>query len=109
MQAGQLKTKIELRREVKTPDECGGYAVEYQKYAEPWANMKPVNSRNRDEHEQVLPERTYQITVRFRRDVAPNDRIIVGTREFMQYAPPVNVGEANAWLQMSCVEVVADG
>lgn len=109
MNPGELNRRIELQHLVKQDDGQGGYQPDYVPHAIIWAKIAPFIARNVDNYEQITPEITHKITIRYRTDVKVTDKLKCGDREFEQTAPPINVRERDAYLQLQCREVVADG
>jgi len=91
MNPGELNCRVDLQRLIKTEDDSGGYEERYETYAGAWAKLEVVQSRRRDEYEQLLPEILYRVTLRCRPDITLNDRLMYGKRVFKQIAPQQNV------------------
>ncbi|WP_425059029.1 hypothetical protein SCACP_36790 [Sporomusa carbonis] len=56
----------------------------------------------------ILLRNIGEMTLRYRPDLQPNDRLVYRRRIFEQTAPPVNVGERKTYLELKCREVVTD-
>lgn len=110
MNIGELRSRLALHRLTKVDDGQGGYAPVYpdEPYATVWAKFETIQARRMIEYDQVVPEIHHRITIRYRADVLFDDQLRIGDRVFEMYAPPVNVEEKNAYLQLLCREVVPD-
>ena len=109
MNAGDLNKRITLQRLVPVDDGEGGFAETWTDYGTVWANVSPVTQRQRDVYDQTQSEISHKITLRYRSDVLPTDRVTLNGRVFEQEGPPVNVKEQGVWLQLLCREVFLNG
>jgi SPP1 family predicted phage head-tail adaptor len=62
--AGDLREKITLLREQRTPDDIGGYEITWQSLGAFWANVSPMSGQARDHAAQTETPRNYRITLR---------------------------------------------
>ena len=108
MNPGELNSRISILKEMKVPDDQGGYIVNYAPRVILWAMITTLTAKTLDQYEQLSPELLHRVVIRYRRDVAVTDRIQYGDRLFEQIGPPINEGERNAYLRLECREVVAD-
>lgn len=74
--AGQLDQRIALQRLTRIPDGGGGYAEDWQTYATVWAYVRPMSGRERYQAQQLEAAANYRITIRYRADIDPADRIL---------------------------------
>jgi len=107
---GELNSRLALHHQTKVDDGQGGYAPVYpgELYATVWAKVEAITARRSIEYEQTVPEVHHRITIRYRSDVVFSDQIRLGSRIFELLAPPINIDERNAYLQLLCREVVPD-
>ena len=74
-----------------------------------WAKVLPMAARIND----TTPEReniiTYRITIRYRKDILPDDEIIWRGRRLKITTPPYDVEARHCWLQFDCREAIKDG
>ena len=108
MNPGELNCRITLLKEMKVPDEQGGFVTSYVLRAEVWAKIIAVTAKTVDQYEQQTPELIHRVVIRYRKDVLVTDRVRYGERFFELIGPPINEGERKAYLRLECREVVAD-
>ena len=108
MNPGQLNSRVTLKHLAKTEDEAGGYAENYVEYAKVWAKLVNKTVSKELDAEEVMTISDYEITMRYRKDVLFTDRLYIGTREFEQIAPAVNILEKNSYLKLIAREVPQD-
>ena len=76
MNIGKLKYRVTFRQPTATEDSVGGFSASYANVQTTWANVEQMSGRFSDSKElqfgAVSAESGYEITVRTRFDVRPN-------------------------------------
>jgi SPP1 family predicted phage head-tail adaptor len=75
--AGNLDTRIVLEHRDETDDEVGDPVPDWTQYAEVWAHIAPQSGSEALAEGQVHAQRLTRITIRYRNDVLPTDRILL--------------------------------
>jgi len=104
---GKMNKRIELQK-LKDPPQKGATGQilkEYFTYAVVWAAFRTLTGGEKLASQQVSAVQTHEITIRYRSDVQPNHRIVMGQRIF-DIKDVRNVDEANIELRMRCTEAV---
>jgi len=108
MNPGHLNSRITLLHLTPVTDESGGYEEVYEPYATIWGKVLNKTVSKALEAEEVLSIADYEITIRFRRDTLFTDRVKLGSREFIQLAPAVDVLEKHKYLKLLVREIEGD-
>lgn len=104
--AGDLRHKIDIAKEVLTPDGGGGHERTYKEYLSLWAKIKPVSARLPQQGEKLEHMITHDIVIRWNKvtaDVATSDIVVYNNRQ-MKIDGIINIEERNEWLQLRCIE-----
>lgn len=80
--ASDLRHRIAIERDVRTPDGGGGAEVTWAPVAQVWAAIWPRTASEQLELDRVAGVATHDIWIRFRPDVTPQMRITFGSRIF---------------------------
>ena len=80
--ASDLRHRIAIEQEVRTPDGGGGADVSWQLFAEVWAAIWPRTASEQLESDRVAGTATHDIWIRYRPGVTPQMRIKFGNRTF---------------------------
>lgn len=80
--ASDLRHRIAIERDVRTPDGGGGAEVAWQLVAEVWAAIWPRTASEQLESDRAAGTATHDIWIRYRPDVTPQMRIAFGNRIF---------------------------
>lgn len=73
-----------------------------------WAKVLPLIGKINDTTPEKINSVTYRVTIRYRNDIKPDDKIIWRGRDFKIITPPVDVEVRHIWTQFDCVEVIQD-
>jgi SPP1 family predicted phage head-tail adaptor len=76
--AGYLDTRVTLERRNETDDEVGDPVPAWTQYAQVWAHMAPTSGNEVFIDGQIHAQRMTRFSIRYRDDVLPTDRIMVG-------------------------------
>ena len=74
--SSRLNRRIQLQKEILTPDGAGGYSSSWQAVATVWAAKHHVRGKERLRHQQVLSQDVVEFTIRYRDDVTTSMRIL---------------------------------
>lgn len=87
MRAGVLKYLGELQRSRSVRQPGGGYIEQWEKYAEPYAEIKAPSGRTAVIAQQIQGEITAEITIRYRDDIKIGDRFVYKNEVYRIEAP----------------------
>ena len=77
-----LRYRLTLQQQVKTPDGMGGFAKSWADIADVWAEIKPAGGTEKFFGAQLQSSVTHRITIRYRDDVSPGQRLLFDKRIF---------------------------
>lgn len=105
MRVGRLRHQIIIQQVAETRSSTGAPQETWITFATVWANIEPLRGRMLFAAQQIHPETTTRITIRYLTGLTPKHRILYGTRIFQQMQPPMNMEERNREITMLCKEV----
>ena len=76
---------------------------------EVWAKILPLSGKITDTTPEKINFVTYRITIRYRNDIKPDDKIIWRGKILEIVTPPFDVEVRHIWTQFDCAEVIQDG
>ena len=74
--AGRLRERVTIQRQVATPDGAGGQTRSWETVAEVRAEVLPRRGTAEAMTETLQGVQEYQMVIRFRRDIEIDDRIV---------------------------------
>lgn len=84
--SSRLRHRMTLQEEIRTADSYGGYARSWQDVCTLWAEIIPLQSLNRRsetmETGQIQATVTHKITLRYRSQITPGQRLTFEGRAF---------------------------
>jgi len=102
-------SRLNRRLDIETPqsvsDGVGGAIITWLPVGTIWASLKPHHNIETPNAEKVTAQTTHTITIRYRSDLMPDMRFVLGVRTF-EIISIINVQEQNFWLECLCVEKV---
>jgi head-tail adaptor len=102
-----LRRRVKFYAAANSKDKAGNIKEKpYTERCEVWGALQAQNPRVIASTDEAVHEILTTIIIRYRDDILQTDKIIVGSRNFIQVGPPVNVEERNHWLVLTCKEVV---
>lgn len=105
MRAGRLRHLVELQRDDGAQDAAGQHRESWGMYAMVYAAVEPASGREYQLAGQTQAELNVPMTIRYRTDVKPKDRIVWRDRVF-EIVAVTSVNERDREMDLSCVEVV---
>lgn len=105
MRSGRLKHKGKIEVKVKTQDAAGGATETWQKHADVWFGIKPLNGNEKYVSHEKYATATHEITIRYVPGVKPDMRLVWGVRIF-EINSALNIKEENKMLQLIVEEDV---
>jgi SPP1 family predicted phage head-tail adaptor len=106
IRAGNLDRRVVIQVNTPAQDAAGELVASWATLATVWAHVEPIAGSERFTAEQVHAEATYRITIRYRSDVGPTNRITYGGDTYV-IESALEVGRQEA-LELSCT-VKTDG
>lgn len=105
--SSRLRHKLILQREVRTPDDIGGYNKTWTNVADIWAEIIPMSGSEKLLGGQIQAQLTHKIHLRYRDGVDASMRLVFENRAFnIRYI--TNVSENNELLEILAEEGVAN-
>lgn len=104
MKAGKLRHLVEIQQLVEVPNEYGELEETYVKYADAYAEIRPLLGRENFAEKQLTSEQTHKIKMRFIPGVTASMRVIHGTKIYELIGYPVNWEERNIFLTFNAEE-----
>lgn len=74
-----------------------------------WAKVLPLTGKINDSTPERINTITYRVTIRYRTDILPDDKIIWRSKTFRLITPPIDLDNFKRWTQFDVVEVIQDG
>ena len=88
----------------------GDFVKNFEKIrCEVWAKILPLSGKISDTTPEKINFVTYRMTIRYRNDIKPDDKIIWRGKILKIVTPPFDVEVRHIWTQFDCVEVIQDG
>lgn len=109
MRSSEFDKLVTLQSKSVARDAMGGETITWTTQATVWAAIEPLSGRELFTAQQVRPELTTRIRMRYRSDVNSEWRVKYGSRIFAIVGPPVDPSLANVELRLNCTEGVLDG
>ena len=106
LKAGDLKHKIIIERQTKTPDGNGGNVLACVTNKTLRAKIKPLSGKERLFASRLEADITHRVTIRYTTDILASDHINYNGRYFNMRAL-LNMDEANKFIEISADEGVA--
>lgn len=108
MTAGQLRHKVTVQQfAIGSPqaDQYGTPQGEWSSYAHVWAEITPLTGREYWDAQQVNPEISLRVRIRYLQGITPKMRILFGTR-VIEIEAIVNEDQRGRYMRLLCSEVV---
>lgn len=110
MRSGKLRHYGILQEKSITRDAMGGDVITWvDRVTDVPMEIIPLSGKNLDAAQQVHPELTARIRLRYHPDITPQWRVKYGARVFSIIGPPINRGERNHQLELNVTEGLLDG
>jgi SPP1 family predicted phage head-tail adaptor len=108
--AGSLRERIIIRRQLNTKNpDTGGLERGWTTLATVWAEVKSLNGREQVIGNTLQGVSTFQITIRYRNDLKPDDQVLWGARELNIVAPPEDPIGDRKWTRMLVNTIAPQG
>lgn len=105
MRAGKLRHRVEIQAVTEARDGHGGITRTWTTVVNRWAAIEPLSGQERFSAQQVNPELTHQVRLRYWSGLTPKHRFKHGSR-YLSILSIVNVGERNIEQLCQCKEEV---
>lgn len=80
--SSRLRHRLELQSEAQAADGGGGYARSWEHVAYVWAEVIPLEGRERLFADKIQAEATHRIHIRYRDDITTSHRLLFENRIF---------------------------
>jgi SPP1 family predicted phage head-tail adaptor len=101
MNPGILRSRIIIEQKVFADNGFGGHTETWSALATVWAKVEHLSGRELQMAQQVSPEITYEITIRYRSDVTTNCRINYAGQHF-DIRDVKDLDNMHKWLFLKC-------
>lgn len=111
MRAGKLNKRIVLQSPGGSRDAVGERTTTYTDLDPVWAQIEPLSVKEQIAAAQSRGSLTHKILIRYSTTVAAVThawRVLYGSRIFTVEGPPRNIHEGNRYLELICVEGLAE-
>ncbi len=98
----KLREKIDIEKPIRIKNGSGGFTTEYEQHAGPlWAEVSPINGRERFHAKKLEMDVSHRVTIRFERtlNIKPNMRILFNDKIF-KILFIINRDERDRWLDL---------
>lgn len=109
MQAGLLNQRVTLQRRSVGLDAAGQTSTTWVDVDTVWASVLPLRGRDLLAAAQQQATFDAKVTMRYRADVMPTDRLMWGTQPLEIVGEPINVAGRGAALELMCTHGVRAG
>lgn len=107
MRSGSLRHRIDIQQKNETQDDFGSPVETWTDlYSSVPANVRPVSSADKFAAQQINPQISHEVKIRYIAGLTTEMRIMFGSRVFEIAAPPINWQERYRELSIMCVERV---
>jgi SPP1 family predicted phage head-tail adaptor len=109
MQSGDLRHRIELQSQTRTPDGGGGFVVAWAVVHTVYASIWPLKGEESLEGGRTIAAVTHRVRIRFRRGVKASMRIrdLFSGKYFSIITAPIDLGDRHEYLEMMVKETTA--
>ena len=104
MKAGSLRHKVTIQRVSQTLDSSRQTVDLWTKVDDVWAAVEPLTGRELVNAQQIQPDVTHLVKIRYRDDVTAKMRVLHGSRVLNIEGPPINIEERDRELHLMCRE-----
>jgi SPP1 family predicted phage head-tail adaptor len=103
VRAGKLRNRVTIQKRIETTDSEGRTSETWIPLGSAWVAIEPTTATEPGVAEQPEAQIIHRVTVRFRKDLDHNSRLLYGDRVLdVQSAP--NVLESNREIDLLCIE-----
>ena len=101
MSIGKMRYEVQLQKPTNTIDTGGGLTEAWSTLANLWADIKPLRGAETYRQGQVQEKTTHLITIRYRRDIGTNYRILYDSDNYnIKYIK--NLDNRDRFLELEC-------
>jgi len=102
---GALRNRLVFERRIESEDGAGGFSESWETAFSVWGSLEAVGGRERVVGDQIQAQTAYRIRIRFRTDVAADQRIRVGPK-ILGIDWLGDPDSRRYWLDLGCSESV---
>ncbi|SDG36907.1 phage head-tail adaptor, putative, SPP1 family [Pelagibacterium luteolum] len=105
---GSLRDRVQLQKREMAPMPGGGHETMFFPMTSVWARVRSRSARIMREGDGRAATSTHAVTLRFRKDVSPGDRIVYRGRA-LEVVEAEDINGRKAYLDCLCVETAVVG
>lgn len=79
---GQMRDRVEIQSRTLSADSFGGQVASWTTVATVAAKVEPLSGREAWQAQQVRPDLTHKVTIRYYAGLGPEFRFLLGSRRF---------------------------
>lgn len=107
MRAGPLRERLTLQSvEAGSQDDYGGSPESVSTFATVWGAVEPLRGVEMWKAQEVNPEISYRVRIRYRSGVVPTMRVITEDSKTLEVVSVVDLGERHRQMHLMCREWV---
>lgn len=106
IQAGRLRTRVDIQQTIRTPDRAGGFTQNWSTLTTVWAEILPLSGKEVFEQMKSQSNISHKVTIRYRAGVTGVMRLKVGGTLYLIRAI-LNPRNMNESLELYCEEKAA--
>ena len=107
MQAGQLRHKLDIEKELATQDNYGQPTQEWVAFLSGiWAAIEPLSGREYYAAQQAIAEISHMVRIRYKAGIKPKMRVKLGDARYFNIVSVIDIKEAHRELHLMCTEVI---
>lgn len=103
MEAGKLRHRLEIQEATEQQDSVGEPIKTWSKLRTVWGSVQPLSGREYLLSQQVTPEQTHRIMLRYTPELTVRHRIVFDSRHF-DINSIIDVDERHIELELLCSE-----
>ena len=105
---GSLRERVELLQRVQTIDAAGGHADGFVSLGLAWARVRSASGSIVDIADARNARVSHVITIRFRQDINPGDRLVYRSRQ-LEIISAADLNGYRAYLVLKCAQTDSTG
>lgn len=105
MRNGKLRERVIIEQPQETRTPTGGVIETWGTFAEVYASIRPLRGKMLFAAQQVHPETTTEIGIRYLAGLTPKMRVRCGRRIYVPTQPPIDLEMRHREMQLMCKEI----
>lgn len=102
---GPMRDRLEIQARVMTQNDYGEAVPAWATLTTRWGQVEPLSGRELWQAQQVRPDVSHKVTIRYYDGLTPRHRLLLGSRVF-EITSVINVDNRKRFMDLICVEEV---